>query len=86
MKTLLLNTVVGISDIIPKAIGKASCTVPEAYESYLDKFYIMHICLSGEDVVRIDGEKFNISAGKMFITHPCQRLVCSGEKMSVIYG
>ena len=79
MKTLLLDTVEGINDIVPKAIGKASCPIPEAYESYLDEFFIMHICLSGEEVVRINGEKFNISAGKMFITLPCQRPVCSGE-------
>lgn len=78
MKTLLLNTVEGISDIIPKAIGKANCPVPEAYEKYLGDYYIMHICLSGADVLRIDGKKYNIDAGEMFINRPCQRPICSG--------
>ena len=79
MKTLLLDTVDGISDIIPKAIGRANCQVPEAYDKYLNDHYIMHICLSGADVLRIDGEKYNINAGEMFISRPCQRPMCSGE-------
>jgi len=79
MKTLLLDCAEGISDIIPVAIGKSNRPIPEAYDKYLNDFYIMHICLSGVDVIRINGEKHSISAGQMFVSQPCQNIMGDRE-------
>ena len=86
MKSLVIDIDMAddITDIIPKAIGYDSCSVPEAYERYLADHYIMHICLSGSDVLKIDGNEHTISAGEMFVNRPGQRPFCS-HKASECY-
>lgn len=81
MKSLVIDIdmVDDITDIIPKAIGYDSCSVPEAYERYLADHYVMHICLSGSDMLKIDGNEHTISAGEMFVNRPGQRPFCSNK-------
>ena len=65
-----VNTVKGVTDMIPIMVGRDRCTKDMSYGPHVRDHYILHFCLSGGGKVVAPEREYYVSAGEMFIIRP----------------
>ncbi len=67
-------------ELVPTVLGEQECEPSHSFGPFIREYFLIHYCVSGKGTFSVNGKKYEVGKGEIFIICPGQLTVYTADK------